>query len=360
MRNPVPVFPEEIVHRNKALRVMAACLAVAGLGACGISNSTGDPDRTLTFVSTGSPFQDYQKKAWQEPFTAETGVTVRNDGPVDEAKIRTMVEAGKVTWDVVDVSAAAAQQYCGKYLEKLDFTVIDKSIFPPDTVGECGVPAYFYSLVFMYDEKKYAGNPPTTIADFFDVKKYPGRRMVPPEIAVGLLEAALLADGVPQDKLYPLDLDRAFGKLDPIKNVTTFAKTYGQMQQMLVDRQVDMGLVLSARAYQALKAGAPFRVVWDKTIVNWDDLVVPKGTPNKELAMKFIASASKEQPSAKLAELASVQPVNEKITPNFDTIQQQVNPFTPDRRSSVVRADSAWWGKNLDQVLTRYTAWLAG
>jgi putative spermidine/putrescine transport system substrate-binding protein len=132
------------------------------------------------------------------------------------------------------------------------------------------------------------------------------------------------------------------------------------MQQMLVDRQVDMGLVLSARAYQALKAGAPFRVVWDKTIVNWDDLVVPKGTPNKELAMKFIAGASKEQPSAKLAELASVQPINEKITPNFDTIQQQVNAFAPDRRSSVVRADSAWWGKNFDQVLTRYTAWLAG
>ncbi|WP_165975427.1 polyamine ABC transporter substrate-binding protein [Actinomadura rubrisoli] len=340
-------------------RAAAACLAVTAAAACGIGNPESTSG-TLTFVSTGSPFQDYQKKAWQDPFTAETKVKIRNDGPVDEARLRTMVEAKKVSWDVVDTSAAAAEQYCGKYVEKLDFSIIDKNAFPKGTVGECGVPAYFYSLIFMFDKKKYTGNQPTTITDFFDVKKFPGRRIVPPEIAVGLLEAALLADGVPRDKLYPLDLDRAFRKLEPIKKVTTFAKTYGQMQQMLVDRQVDMGLVLSARAYQALKAGAPFEPVWDKTVVNWDDLVVPKGAPNKEEAMKFIAFASKDKPSAKLAELASVQPINENITPNYDPFQQRINPYTPERRGSIVRSDSAWWGKNFDEVTKRYTAWLAG
>lgn len=340
-------------------KAMAAGLAVTAVAACTIGNPASTRD-TLTFVSTGSPFQDYQKKAWQQPFTARTGLKVRNDGPVDEARLRTMVEARKVSWDVVDTSAAAAEQYCGKYVEKLDFSVIDQSVFPKGTVGRCGVPAYFYSLVFMYDKEKYAKDPPTTIADFFDVKKYPGRRIVPPEIAVGLLEAALLADGVPKEGLYPLDLDRAFRKLEPIKRVTTFAKTYGQMQQMLVDRQVDMGLVLSARAYQALKAGAPFQPVWDRTIVNWDDLVVPKDAPNKEKAMRFIAFASKAEPSARLAELASVQPINERIEPRYDRIQQTVNPFTPARRHSIVRADAAWWGRNFDQVTKRYTAWLAG
>ncbi|WP_165495471.1 polyamine ABC transporter substrate-binding protein [Actinomadura roseirufa] len=340
-------------------RAIAAGLAVTTAAACSIGSPSAGSD-SLTFVSTGSPFQDYQKQAWQDPFTAQTKLKIRNDGPVDEAKMRTMVEAKKVTWDVVDTSAAAAEQYCGKYVEKLDFSVIDQSVFPKGTVGQCGVPAYFYSLIFMFDKKKYASNQPKTIADFFDVKKFPGRRIVPPEIAVGLLEAALLADGVPRDKLYPLDLDRAFRKLEPIKKVTTFAKTYGQMQQMLVDRQVDMGLVLSARAYQALKAGAPFEPVWDKTIVNWDDLVVPKDAPNKEQAMKFIAFASKAKPSADLAALASVQPINENITPNYNEVQQRVNPFTPDRRASVVRSDSAWWGKNFDRVTARYTAWLAG
>jgi putative spermidine/putrescine transport system substrate-binding protein len=347
------------VRRYPVIRALAAGLVVTSVAACAIGNPDSD-SAALTFVSTGSPFQDYQKQAWQEPFTKETGQAIRNDGPVDEARMRTMVEAKKVSWDVVDTSAAAAEQYCGKYVEKLDFSVVDKSIFPPNTVSECGVPAFFYSLMFMYDKKKYANNPPKTIADFFDVKKYPGRRIVPPEIAVGLLEAALLGDGVKREGLYPLDLDRAFKKLGPIKPVTTFAKTYGQMQQMLVDHQVDMGLVLSARAYQALKAGAPFETVWDTTIVNWDDLVVPKGAPNKAQAMKFIAFASKPQPSAKLAELASVQPISESIKPNYDPVQQRINPYAPDRKASIVRADAAWWGKNFDSVTKRYTAWLAG
>lgn len=349
------------MRRNKAMTAVALVAAtVTTLSACTIGGASGGDEESLTFVSTGSPFQDYQQKAWQEPFTKKTGVKFRNDGPVDEAKLRTMVDAKKVTWDVVDTSGAAAAQYCGKYLEKLDFSVIDKSVFPEDTVGDCGVPAYFYSLIFVYDKKKYAKNPPTGIADFFDVKKYPGKRIVPPEIAVGLLEAALLADGVERDALYPLDLDRAFDKVEPIKKSTTFATTYGQMQQMMIDEQVDMGLVLPARAYQAIKAGAPMEPVWDTTIVSWDDLVIPKGAPNKEQAMKFIASASREKPSAELAKLASVQPINEDVEVDYDSIQQKLNPFSPSHRDSVVRSNAEWWGKNFDQTTKRYTKWLAG
>ncbi|TDB89256.1 ABC transporter substrate-binding protein [Actinomadura sp. KC216] len=350
-----------ISKTGRTARFAAAALAVTLAGAaCSIGNASDDDGKSLTFVSTGAPFQDYQAEAWQKPFTAETGITFRNDGPVDEAKMKTMVEAKKVTWDVVDTSAAATAQYCGKYLEKLDFSVIDKTKFPPGTVNDCGVPAFFYSTIFMYSTEKFGSNPPTTIADFFDVKKYPGKRVVPPEISVGLLEAALLGDGVPQDKLYPLDLDRAFKKLDQIKKVTTFAKTYGQMQQMMVDKQIDMGLMLNARAYQALKAGAPFKPVWDKTIVNWDDLVIPKGSKNKENAMKFIASASGDQQSARMAELASVLPIKETIQPKFDQYQQQLNAYAPERKDSIVRSDSVWWGQNFDRVTERYTAWLSG
>jgi putative spermidine/putrescine transport system substrate-binding protein len=342
--------------------VAAAGLAVTlAASACSIGGSSGGGgDDSLTYVSTGAPFQDYQAEAWQKPFTAETGVKFRNDGPVEEAKIKTMVEAGKVTWDVVDTTPAAAVQYCGKYVEKLDFSVIDKSKFPPGTVGDCGVPNFFYSTIFMFNKQKYGSNAPTKAADFFDLKKYPGKRIVPPEISVGLLEFTLLADGVPKDKLYPLDLDRAFKKLDTIKSVTTFAKTYGQMQQMMVDKQFDMGLMLNARAYQGLKAGAPFGAVWDSTIVNWNVLVVPKGSPHKENAMKFIASASGDDQSAKLAQLASVLPIKETIQPKFDQYQQQLNAYAPGHKESIVRADADWWGKNFDRVTERYTAWLSG
>ncbi|WP_158880251.1 extracellular solute-binding protein [Amycolatopsis anabasis] len=343
-------------RRRGKLAPIAVLLVLSVLTGCG----GGPAGESLTFVSTGSEFQDGQRKAWQEPYTAATGVRFRNDGPVDEAKLRSMVDAGKVTWDVVDTSAAAAEQYCGKYLEKLDFSIVDRSRYPAGTVSECGVPAYFYSIIFMYDTRKYGNQPPTRIADFFDPVKYPGRRIVPPELATGLLEDALLADGVPAANLYPLDVERALRKVGAIRNLTTFAKTYGQIQQSMVDGQVDLALVSTARAYQTLKAGAPFRPVWDKTIVNWNDLVVPKGSGNRDAAMRFIEFSARDAQSAKFSELASVQPVNEAIKPAFDAVQRQIDAFSPEHRSSVVLGDAAWWARNFDAVTARFTAWLAG
>lgn len=337
----------------------SGCLALVPLlaTACG-GSGPGEP--SLTFVSTGSSFQDNQKIAWQQPYTDRTGTGFRNDGPVDEAKLRTMVEAGNVTWDVVDTSAAAAEQYCGKYVEKLDFSVIDRSAFPPETVSECGVPAFYYGILFMYDTRKFTGTKPTTIADFFDPVRFPGRRIVPPDVATGLLEYALLADGVPAAQLYPLDVERALRKLDVIKPITTFAKTYGQMQQSMVDGQVDLTLVSTARAYQTLKAGAPFETVWDKTMVNWNDLVVPKGSPNRDEAMKFIAFASKPEQAVKFSELASVQSAHRNAAPKFDDVQRRIDAFSPEHEHTVVLGNAKWWSQNFDAVTARFTKWLAG
>lgn len=348
------------MRRNRMMVAAVAGLTVSLLAACGTGGSASGGGRSLTFVSFGSSFQDNQKTAWQQPYTALTGTRFRNDGPVDEAKLKSMVDAGKVSWDVVDESAGAVAQYCGTYLEKLDFTVIDKSAYPAGTVNDCGVPAYFYSVIFMYDTKKFGTNPPKTIADFFDTKKYPGKRIVPPEISVGLLEEALLADGVPVDKLYPLDVDRSLKKLDSIKTVTTFPKTYGQIQQAMVDGQVEMSLASTSRAYHSLEAGASFAPVWDKTIVNWDDLIVPKGAPNKAEAMKFIAFTAQAAQSAKFSELTTVQPIDDKIKPHFNATQQQIDAFSEANKHSVVYGNADWWAQNLDAVTAKFTAWLAG
>lgn len=329
------------------------------LAACAGTGTTSDAN-SLTFVGYGSATQANQQRAWQKPFTQQTGVTFTNDGPTDEAKLKAMVEADKVTWDLVDDSAPVANQYCGKYVEKLDFSVVDKTAYPDGTVNDCGVPAYFYGLIFMYNTKTYGDHPPTSIADFFDKKKFPGKRIVPPEVNVGLLEDALLADGVPKDKLYPLDVDRSLKKIDPIKGDTTFAKTYGQIQQSMVDGQVDMALVSSARAGLALSEGAHFKPVWDKTIVNWDVLMVPKGAPNKKQAMKFIAFAAHDKQSAAFSELSSVQPVNPDIKPDYTKAQQETNTFAPTHKNSIVLGNVDWWGKNQDAVVKKYTAWLLG
>lgn len=349
------------MYRNRFLVPAVLALSTTVLAACGGSGTeSSGKSNALTFVSYGSAFQENQKKAWQEPYTAATGTTFRNDGPPDDAKVKTMVEAGKVSWDVVDTGSAFAAQNCGKILDKLDLTQVDTSKYPSGTVTDCGVPAYFYGLHFLYNTKKYGANPPTTIADFFDTAKFPGQRMLPPEVAAGIIDDALLADGVPADKLYPLDVARALKKLDTIKKSVTLAKTYGQMQQAMVDDQVDMVLTVTARATSALAAGATFKPVWDKTILTWDSLVIPKGAPNKDAAMKFIAFTAKPEQSAKFTELANVLPSNSDARPTLTEAQKQLNPNLDDRKGGVVLSDVKWWAENLDVVTKKYTAWQAG
>jgi putative spermidine/putrescine transport system substrate-binding protein len=348
------------MHRSKLTLIAAVTFSTTLLAACGGGGSDGDKSGTLTFVSYGSAFQDNQITAWQKPYTAATKTAFRNDGPSDPAKLKAMVEASKVPWDVVDNTSAFAAQTCGRLLEKLDMSQIDVSKFPPGTVTDCAVPAYFYGLTFLYNTKKYGDKPPTRIADFFDTAKFPGVRMLPPEIAAGPLEDALLADGVPADKLYPLDVDRALKKLNSIRNDTTFAPTYGAMQQAMVGDQVDMVLTVTARATSAVQAGATFKPVWDKTILTSDSLVIPKGSTRVDAAMKFIAFTSQPEQSAKFTELANVLPSNSAAKPNLDDALSAMNPNLPERKAGIVVSDVHWWAQNLDAVTNKYTAWMAG
>jgi putative spermidine/putrescine transport system substrate-binding protein len=353
--------PGQAKRRGRITIAAALTGSVVLLAACGSSGGSGSNKAgPLTFVSYGGPLQENLETAWQKPYTAATGTEFRNDGPSDPAKLKTMVEAGKVSWDVVDLGSSFAAQNCGTYVTKLDLSQVDTKKFPPGTVTDCGVPAFFYGLTFMYNTKKYGDNPPTKIADFFDTAKFPGRRLLPPDIDTGPLEDALLADGVPVGGLYPLDVNRALKKLDGIKADTTFAATNSQMQQAMVGDQVDMALIVTARAESAIKAGATFKPVWDKTILSSDSLVIPKGSPHVDEALKFITFTAEPAQSAKFTELASVLPSNSDAKPSLDETQDALNPNLPGRKDGVVVSDVSWWAKNLDAVTKQYAAWMAG
>lgn len=347
--------------RRSQASMIAAAAALALLASCGGGSGGGtSKDNSLTFVSYGSGFQKNQIKAYQKPFTKKHGTKFTNVSPVDLAKLKAMVESDNVGWDVVDVGAGTAVQYCGKYIQPLDYSVIDKSSYPEGTATKCGVPAYFWSVIFMYDAKKFGDDPPDSVADFFNKKKYPGKRIVPPELDAGFLGYALLADGVPADKLYPLDVDRALKKWDSIKDVTIVPESYGQIQQAMVGRQVTMALASTARAYLALKEGAPFEPVWDKTFVSYDDLVIPKGAPNADLAMKFVKFTGQPDVSKHFAELQGVLPVNPKIKPDYNKIQEKVNVFSDAHQDSIFYYNPQWWGKHHDSVISKIRKWLVG
>ncbi|MFI9625901.1 ABC transporter substrate-binding protein [Streptomyces sp. NPDC052042] len=347
---------------SRRLGVTAAVvtLTVITAGCSTGSSSAGSGSKKLTFTSYGSGYQEAQARAWLTPWATTEGVTAVQDQPTDYAKIKTMVEANRVTWDVVDTEPFFPVGACGKYAEKLDFNKIDKSKFPKGTVSDCAVPDAMYSLVLVYNPAKYPDAQPASIADFFDTKKFPGKRLAPGFATGGAIEAALIGDGVTPDKLYPLDYDRAFKKLDTLGKNLSFWETSAQSQQALESKQADMALVWSGRAYMAAKNGSAYKPVWQDNMLAYAVLMVPKGAPNKERAMDFIAYATGPKGQATFAEDQPYAVVNSDAEPKLDNLAQAWNTARSDIQDKGFYQNVGWWAKNQDQATKRWTDWATG
>ncbi len=342
----------------------AITISLLTLSACGVGGDSGggSSDQKLTWASTGGQFQEDEKTALQQPFTAKTGTTFTNVSPAEVAQVKTMVTAGKATWDLANMSWIYAGAYCDKLFEKLNDPAIDRSKFPAGTTGDCFVPTYRYANIFSYNADLFPAAKPTTIKDFFDVKKFPGKRVVFDYPKAGLLEAALVADGVPAAQVYPLDLDRAFKKLDTIKSSLVFATSYGQIQQMLVDKQASMTITVSARTIATAKSGANLVPVWDFTTTDIGALLVPKGAPHKDLAEQMLAFVTEPAQATAYAKLTGVAPARTDIDVNaidYTADQKKYNAFLSDR-GTALEQNKQWWIDNTDALTKRYTSWKVG
>ncbi len=329
---------------------LAALALVAG------SNMAMAAD-SLNFVSWGGSTQDAQKQAWAEPFSKASGIQVVQDGPTDYGKLKAMVESGNVQWDVVDVEADFALRAASEGLiEPLDFKQIQRDKIDPRFVSDHGVGSFFFSFVLGYNQGKLGGKEPQDWNALFDTKTYPGKRALYKWPSPGVLELALLADGVAQDKLYPLDLDRAFKKLDTIKQDIVWWGGGAQSQQLLASGEASLGQFWNGRVYALQKDGAPVGVSWKQNLVMADFLVIPKGAKNKAAAMQFIANASSAKGQAEFANLTAYAPVN------LDSVSQLTPELAPNLPTAYakdqVTLDFAYWAKNGPAIATRWNEWL--
>ena len=331
---------------------IATALFSAVLGFAGAASA-----QDMVFTSWGGTTQDAQKASWAESFTADTKINVTQDGPTDYGKIKAMVEAGNVNWDVVDVEGDYAVQ-AGKLglLEKLDFSIIDKSKLDPRFVTDYSVGSFYYSFVIGCNKDAVQACPKTW-ADLFDTEKFPGKRTFYKWSAPGVIEAALLADGVPADKLYPLDLDRAFKKLDTIKADIIWWDSGAQSQQLLASAEAPFGSFWNGRLTALAQTGVTVETSWTNNITAADSLVVPKGTKNKEAAMKFIAHATSAQAQASFATATGYAPINLESTELMDP---ELRKTLPDMQADTqVNANMDYWADHRDEIGTRWYAWQA-
>ena len=341
--------------------VLGASLGLGGAVAFGGQKAFGADDlkgKTVVFASWGGAYQDAQKVSYCDPFAQITGAHVVQDGPMNAAKFRAMIEGGAPDWDVADVTIDFLYAGIGDRLfEKIDRTIVDTSRVDPRFVNDYGIGCIVWSYNLGYSTKAFAGREvPKTWADVFDLKRFPGKRTLGDNV-VATMEVALMADGVAPDQLYPLDVERALRKLDTIKSQTIFWSTNSQSQQLFVDGEVNLGLILNGRAYDAAKKGAPIAISWEQNIQSVDYLVVPRGSRNAAAAMRLIEVMTLPDNQAKLANLIAYAPTNPAA---FAAVDPQIAPWLstqPDniKRGFVINAE--YWRDNLKRLQERWAAW---
>ena len=323
----------------------------AGSAAAG-SGASGE----VTVASYGGDYQAAQGEAYWKPFMEENpDFKVTEDSPSDNAKIRAMAESGNVTWDLVLVDDSFGLDEHGKYLEPIDYSKIKKDDFIEGYAQKYRVGADVEATVLAYNTDK-AKTAPQGFEDFFDTQKIPGKRGAWKYVAGGILEAALLADGVPADQLYPLDVDRALKKLDTVRDDLVWWTEGAQAQQMLASGETPMSFVWTGRAVDAAESGAPIEIQWNQWLSQNGWWVIPKGAPNKAAAMELLAYMTGPDAQARLTKLLPYGPPNEKALPNVDPKYKDQLPTS--HIDTRIEIDSEWWAKNYDSVDKKFQAWL--
>lgn len=334
----------------------------------------------LTVMSWGGAYGEAQTEAHVKPWAAKSGFAAKmTDSDNPATPIKAMVEAGNVTVDVASVEYADAIRLCDEgMLEPIDVNALPAGAdgtpaaddFLPGAVTECGVSTDIWSNVFAYDTTKITGTVPTTAADFFDLTKFPGKRGLK-KGPKAVLEFALIADGVPVGDVYkvlstPEGVDRAFAKLDTIKSEVVWWEAGSQAPQLLADGEVAMTTAYNGRIFNAAIAeNKPFAIVWDGQIYENEMYVVPKGAPNKDKALEFVAYATSTEGLRAQATYISYGPArksalkDELLYKDGKTVMGPHLPTAPENMGNALETSSDFWVDRNAELNERFNAWLA-
>ncbi|MBM7068247.1 ABC transporter substrate-binding protein [Actibacterium sp. 188UL27-1] len=350
-------------------------ILTTALTAFGTMGSAAD----LTIMSWGGAYGTSQIEAYNKPFAEQTGkdiVMVDADNPA--TPIKAQVEAGNVTIDVADVEYSDAVRLCDEgLLEEIDTSALPaapdgtapEDDFIEGALTDCAVANIVWSTVYAYNSDVVEGEP-TTMADFFDLEGFPGKRGMR-KAAKANLEMALMADGVPAGEVYDMletdeGVDRAFAKLDTIKDEIVWWEAGAQPPQLLADGEVTMSTAYNGRIFNAaVSENQPFEIVWDGQILDFDLFVIPKGAPNKELALDYIKFSTDTQRLADQAKWISYGPARKSsgaLVGLYQDGKTEMASHMPTAEANLTNAlvnDFEFWADRDTELSERFNAWLA-
>ncbi len=323
--------------------VVASILASAAVAA----------DKSVTIASWGGSYQEAQSKALFEPAAANTGVEVKQETYGGMSDVRLQVSSGQVTLDIVaSGSGSAARAAAEGLLEKLDYGVIDVSNFYPTLYSDYCVGGDVFSTVYAWNTDTFGEDGPQSWADFFDVEKFPGKRAYRGKVA-GALEPAILADGVAPEDVYEVlgsevGIERALNKIRELKpHIDVFWTSGAQHAQLMKDGEVDMTTGWNGRFDNAKKDGAKVAYSFNQALLDYDCFAIPKGAPNKDVAMEFLNEISKPEYQDDLPKYITYGPTNKAA---YDTGEITADvaaglPSSPDNAAKQIPVSLDWYAE---------------
>jgi len=312
----------------------------------------------------GGAYEDALVKAVFEPYTKATGVDVIRVA-ANSTKLYAMYDSGKIEIDLLDTGEYGGLLLRQKgALERIDYKSF-KWTDPADLDAggryEDMAGSIYYSNVLGYHTEAFpTGKHPRSWAEFWDVKRFPGPRMLA-DIGAGAveLEFALLADGVPKDKLYPLDVERALRSLSRLRpSIKKFWDTGAISAQMLADKEVFTGSIWNGRIQTLIDKGAPLAIEWNEALLQVQFWAILKNSPNGEHAQRLIDFAMQPTVQAHLCRLIAYGPVNRKALGLLKKDELAKLPSNPDFVGRAIRHNVQWWADNRQRFSERWSQWL--
>ncbi len=312
----------------------------------------------------GGSYEEANVKAIFEPFTKATGIEIVKV-PATLGKLLAMFESGNIELDIVDAGELGVLSLSQKgALEKINYKswkLTNPDDFDPVTRRDDMIANIYFSSVLGYNSQTFpTGKQPRSWAEFWDLKKFAGPRMLA-DIASGAvdLEFALLADGVPRDKIYPIDVNRAFKALDRVRpSIRKFWDTGALSAQMLADKEVVLGSIWNGRLQSVADKGAPLAIEWNEAMLQTQFWSILKGAKNLENAQRFIEFACQPEIQASHAKNIPYGPTNRQA---FKSIPADVSarlPSNPEHKAKAFLQNGKWWADNRAMVSERWSQWL--
>ena len=348
------------------------------LSAC-IFGGLAAAEESLTVVSFGGSYARACVEGYHKAFEEATGIEVKlEDYNGELSQLRAQVEAGAVTWDVVDAEGPQVAIACDEGLiEPIDVLNLPPSPdgvpaeedFATGTLTECGVGMVYYATMVAYHPDAFPDGEPTRVEDFFDLEKFPGRRGVH-RSPQAVLEIATIASGVAPDAVYEVlstdeGIDRAFAMLDGIKDEIVWWEAGAQPPQMLADREVSMTIAWNGRIFNAqMLEDQPFKILWDGRVIDSGGMVVVADAPNLSNARKFVEFAARTESQVGVASHIAYSPVRKsgfELIGNHAVTGEPMQPHMPTNPAHGGRQltlDTEYWLDRRDEMTERLAAWL--